>query len=234
VTNQTIIDLKSYVVSDDKICPNRWGDLHKLLVEQARKLNVSEKVPVPLILGGWHASTDAEKRDRLIEQIDFSERHIFLEQVNSFLRSLPEEDWHRCSEERLHATPAMELSVRDWEQKEVVIRDAKKCFAELLNSAKDDIYNEANIGSHMSSFSMIYAEAISDIPGFIQTLQTRLDKYEELKTIIIDGFEENYWVDKIRTTKIDILKLRLLELCREHEAVGGDGIYDFCEDLFLE
>jgi hypothetical protein len=81
----------------------------------ASKENVSEKILNPLILAGWHASTDAEKRNRLIEHVEFSEKHGFLEETNSFLRSLSDEDWHRCPEEELNATSSMDLMMKDYE-----------------------------------------------------------------------------------------------------------------------
>jgi hypothetical protein len=49
---------------------------------------------LPLILGGWWTTTDSEKRARFIEHILYGHQIGKLEEVDSFLRSLSEDDWH--------------------------------------------------------------------------------------------------------------------------------------------
>jgi hypothetical protein len=47
----------------------------------------------PLILGGWSAPNVA-KMLRLKEHIEYAAEHGCLEQVDRFLRGLPEDAWH--------------------------------------------------------------------------------------------------------------------------------------------
>ena len=226
-------DLKDYVTSDERVCPNpvAWNNLCKMLRREATRRNISEKIQNPLILAGWVASTDASKREVFIEHIYYSEKHGFLEKIDRFLRSLPDEDWHRCPEQLLHAPSGMELEMQDWQEMQEIVLEAKKYHAELVKIDENLIYDEENFASHISSFSGIFAEAINDIPKSIETLQIQLEKYEELK-FLIDKFDETFWNKKILSMKTDILKLKICECCKSHEARGGDGIYDFCDQFF--
>lgn len=120
MTTQKLEDLKEYVTSDDRICPNpdSWNNFSRVLRREAEHRGVSEKLPHPLILSGWWGSRDADKRQRLIEQIQYSEKNGFLEKAVEFLRSLHEEDWHHCPEERLHAPSSDELAMQENDSEE--------------------------------------------------------------------------------------------------------------------
>jgi hypothetical protein len=53
---------------------------------------------LPLILGAWHDTPALLKMLRLEEHIDWAVQHGLFDQVNEFLRSLPESEWTQIDE----------------------------------------------------------------------------------------------------------------------------------------
>lgn len=53
---------------------------------------------VPLILGAWHETSALLKMLRLKEHIDWADQHGVLDEVDKFLRSLPESEWAHLGE----------------------------------------------------------------------------------------------------------------------------------------
>lgn len=77
--------------------PNRWDELWKLL-PQRRWAGPGWEPPLPLILGArWHTS-NLEKMVRLRLHLEWAEAHGVLHEIDAFLRSLPESDWHHLSD----------------------------------------------------------------------------------------------------------------------------------------
>ena len=102
-----------------------WSKLHRMLVRLGRvatdgdpigtvfpsddlffssddpmnTLSSKDKCPNPLILGGDMAS-DAVKHKRLIEQLDWAERHGCLGQALSYLKNLDDSSWNQSPHEK--------------------------------------------------------------------------------------------------------------------------------------
>lgn len=226
-------DLISYVTSDDRIFPNRWGDLHKLLCQEAEEKGVTEKVPVPFILNAYYAAKDVEKRQRLVDQIQFADKHGFLVKIDKFLRSLPDEDWHRCPEERINRPSAMELSADDWNERQKLVSEGKVLHKKLIEIENNSIYYEDNLGEHLSAFTMVHDDPRIDLIKLIEIFEAKIENYEEYGQVI-DGYKKDYWEKDCLSTRVCIIKLKLLNLSKKHEELGGGGIYDFCEDIFLD
>lgn len=93
--NTCLEDLLAYVQVDDRICPNpqEWLAMYELL--PARRHGDASYPGLPLILGGWWDSSNAQKRQRLIAQIRYAGREGVLDAVDRYLRSLPDSAWHR-------------------------------------------------------------------------------------------------------------------------------------------
>lgn len=92
--------LLTFIRAQDKVCPKPeyWNDLWDLLL--AREPKPSQVKPgLPLILGGWHYSSDADKRARLADQVRWAADHGRLAEVDAFLRSLLDDQWH-CEPDR--------------------------------------------------------------------------------------------------------------------------------------
>jgi hypothetical protein len=97
---QVLYDLIDFITTDERVCPKPflWSDLYSKMKQESSDRGITTKISLPLILAAWRGSTDAQKRQRLVEQIKFSDSHDFLSVVDLFLRSIPDGDWYRCSE----------------------------------------------------------------------------------------------------------------------------------------
>lgn len=77
--------------------PLRWNALWEMLPDRARTGGGWKPVP-PLILGAWHDTPALMKILRLKEHVDWADQHGALEEVDKFLRSLPESEWAHFGE----------------------------------------------------------------------------------------------------------------------------------------
>ena len=85
-------DLARYCRENGRVCPmpDHWAALWEILQSRTR---AGLRLPaLPLILGGWHAP-HGMKMERLKEHIDWADKHGLLDDVDKFLRSLPESEW---------------------------------------------------------------------------------------------------------------------------------------------
>ena len=83
----------AYVSSKGRICPNpqEWMALSEII-----GMNGPGRKLVPLILAGWAFSSDAQKRARVIEQIEyvFSSKPELSKAFCKMLYSFSEEQWY--------------------------------------------------------------------------------------------------------------------------------------------
>jgi hypothetical protein len=75
----------------EKICPKPmpWNALHKKLSHHAKKAGLSNP-PVPLILSGWHFSSDSDKKNRWRETLRWAEDNNFKE----LAEDIPDHDFY--------------------------------------------------------------------------------------------------------------------------------------------
>lgn len=89
--------LISYVSSGGRVCPNpdEWMALSDII-----GMNAPGKRLVPLILAGWAFSSDADKRARVIEQIEYAFTLVpqIKKQFCQCLQSLKPEQWYVANE----------------------------------------------------------------------------------------------------------------------------------------
>lgn len=90
-------ELKKYVTLNKRICPVPlvWNKFLKIL-------ELEKKIPaslMPLILNGWGMSSDLDKRNRILAQIDYASRNkeIF-DKLEKLILSMKERDWYYGSE----------------------------------------------------------------------------------------------------------------------------------------
>jgi hypothetical protein len=90
----TIAQALDACTKDLRVCPQptRWLELYELLERHAKMSNVSAPAR-PLILGAWWEASDADKRQRLKQQVSWAAEQQCLEEVTSMLSSLSESDW---------------------------------------------------------------------------------------------------------------------------------------------
>jgi hypothetical protein len=53
---------------------------------------------VPLILGAWNVTSNLDKMVRLVDHIEWGEKHGVLAKISAFLHGLEEADWHHLGE----------------------------------------------------------------------------------------------------------------------------------------
>jgi hypothetical protein len=85
------------ITKNNRVCPNPilWNDLHTLAIES----NFNNQTPpsLPLILGAWWDTSDADKAERLKELIDCCYATEVSDIAWTFVKSLDEEDWHHAN-----------------------------------------------------------------------------------------------------------------------------------------
>lgn len=94
-----ITDLLAYCRLNNRVCPQpqRWLALWEMLPNR-QQIGSSWQPSIPLILAAWYETPAILKMARLAEHIEWAAAHGALPQVESFLRSLKEEDWHHLGE----------------------------------------------------------------------------------------------------------------------------------------
>ena len=73
--------------------PDAWNQLYQMLPD-TRRHGADWEPPQPLILGGWHHSSDWQKAERLREHLAWAASHGALPRVHAYLVSLPDDAWH--------------------------------------------------------------------------------------------------------------------------------------------
>ena len=83
---------------DGRVCPvpKAWHRLWRLLQEKTQT-NGRWSPSLPLILDGWHYSSDVEKANRVEEHLRWAVDHGALEEVGRFLAGQPDDQWHTAS-----------------------------------------------------------------------------------------------------------------------------------------
>jgi hypothetical protein len=78
-----------------RVCPHmaNWNALWEILPDRRRDIHEAWQPPLPLILGAWFTSTNAEKRERFEEHLRWAESHGALDRAALFLMELREEQW---------------------------------------------------------------------------------------------------------------------------------------------
>jgi hypothetical protein len=95
----TIEDALAEMQKNDRVCPlpQKWQDLYEMLPDKKRK-GLGWDPALPPILAAWWDTPALLKTLRLREHIEWAAAHGCLERVYSFLKALPEEQWHHIGE----------------------------------------------------------------------------------------------------------------------------------------
>lgn len=98
-TEKDLRELLAYVRADGRVCPKPvyWDKLFRLLPNR-QHTSAGYVPPNPLILGGWWASTDSDKRERLAVHIRWASEHGVLSEISSFIMSLSPDQWHHVGQ----------------------------------------------------------------------------------------------------------------------------------------
>ena len=95
----TLEELLALIQTNNRVCPlpQRWQQLYEMLPNKRRVGNGWEP-SLPLILAAWNDTPALSKMQRLREHIEWASAHNGIEEVHSFLKALPEEQWHHIGE----------------------------------------------------------------------------------------------------------------------------------------
>ena len=97
--NQTLLEqfesLLRFIKASGRVCPQpqAWNKLYEMLPDKKRVGNGWEP-PLPLILAAWWDTPNLMKMMRLQEHIDYALAKGVLPEVDRFLRSLRDDEWH--------------------------------------------------------------------------------------------------------------------------------------------
>ena len=80
---------------NNRVCPKpeKWQQLYEMLPERKH----SEPAP-PLLGAAWNNTSSIPKRMCFREHIEWAASHDCLQQIHSFMQSLPESDWHHMGD----------------------------------------------------------------------------------------------------------------------------------------
>jgi hypothetical protein len=96
----TLEEVLAEAQKNNRICPQplKWQQLFHMLLDKARK-GAAWEPSGPLTLAAWWDTSALLKILRLREHIEWADSHGCLEEVNSFLCGLPEDQWHHIGEQ---------------------------------------------------------------------------------------------------------------------------------------
>ena len=93
----SLATVRALASQDGRVCPKPawWARLYELL--PATHSDAYGSIPAaPLILAAWHETGDEQKWLRLVEHLEWAERHGALQAVHDFLAAMPESAWHHA------------------------------------------------------------------------------------------------------------------------------------------
>ena len=84
---------------DGRVCPkpSAWNRMYELLPDRRRD-GYGFIPSAPLILQAWLETGDEQKRERLIEHLQWAQSRGALGAIQAFLAKLPEGEWHHVGE----------------------------------------------------------------------------------------------------------------------------------------
>jgi hypothetical protein len=94
-TTETFDSLWDYCTANKRLVPMppQWNELFGLLRNTRQKPSGGWEPPLPLILAAWHHTMPIEKQLRFKEHIQWAQAQGQLDEIDGFLRSLPEAQW---------------------------------------------------------------------------------------------------------------------------------------------
>ncbi len=83
------------ILKFNRVCPKpqQWNKLWEIVQSKT-----DEKISAPLILAAWWETTDEEKSGRFKYHLDTAERLNLINEVQIYLQTLNETDWHHKGE----------------------------------------------------------------------------------------------------------------------------------------
>ncbi len=95
----TVVEVMVEARRNNRVCPQpaRWQQLFDMLPDKKRSGAGWEPAP-PLLGAAWKDTPSIPKRMVFREHIEWAASHGFLQQVFTFMKELPESDWHHMGD----------------------------------------------------------------------------------------------------------------------------------------
>ena len=95
----TLADVLALASTEGRVCPKppAWSALYERLPD-TRQDAYGSIPPGPLVLAAWAQAGDEQKRQRLVEQLEWAAQRGALAAVHAFLSSLREDQWHHVGD----------------------------------------------------------------------------------------------------------------------------------------
>ena len=83
------------ILNNNRICPKpqQWNRIWEII-----KSKTEEKISTPLILAAWWETTDEDKLERFKYHVAIAKKLNANKEVETFIESMNESDWHHKDE----------------------------------------------------------------------------------------------------------------------------------------
>jgi hypothetical protein len=229
--SEKLEDFTKYYLSGNRICPLpvKWDEFYTILGRP-------REVP-PLVLSGWNFSSDRDKRNRFIEQLEYASRRGLHEAADTFLRNLKAQEWHTCEDADLDWSHGDAL-LEDEERRQMAVASAAKTLAPAISPSED---YRALARDNLAQMLLLY-HLIFDAPDrrmHINHLKEQTEKFAHLENeefSLMDDAEPEVAKELRDMGSAKSKELILAEiLCCIDEAglpLDRDVIEDFVDDVF--
>ena len=95
----TVVEVMVEARLNNRVCPKpaRWQQLYEMLPEK-KQIGAGWEPAPPLIDAAWDGTPSIPKRMCFREHIEWAASHDFLQETFTFMKSLPEDEWHHMGE----------------------------------------------------------------------------------------------------------------------------------------
>lgn len=92
---ETFDSLWAYCIGHNRLVPmhSLWNDLFRMLMHTRQQASGSWEPSLPLILAAWDNTMPVMRQLRFKEHIQWAHDQGQLEEIGTYLRSLPEDGW---------------------------------------------------------------------------------------------------------------------------------------------
>lgn len=223
--------------TNDRICPNaaKWHQLWELLGSPSG-------VPPPLVLSGWAFSTDRQKRDRFAQHLEFAAETGKLSDVEQFVSTLADDEWHRSPEGHLDWSYGDALRQEE-DARQDAVQEARRYYACLRTLTNEPAYEQPAFFETLWCYWLLFAT--DDVAEFYKGLDKTLKSYsglvddpdytffdESISSLAADTCREIARQKRIEAAMINILMCISPPDRSGHIHVDRDCVSEFLDDVF--
>ena len=91
----TVVEVMVEARLNNRVCPKpaKWLQLYEMLPDKKHS-----EPPPPLVDAAWHDTPSIPKRMCFRQHIEWADTHGCLQQVYTFMKSVPEDEWHHMGD----------------------------------------------------------------------------------------------------------------------------------------